>query len=151
MSLAHATRSMIDAKERELAANGVRPAERIVLSYAHPDRAFVEDLAAELAAQGIPVWWDDRIGAGQCIDDTIIEALEQAAGVVVLWSEASVKSDWVRWEAIQAMKYGKLIPVALPGLDLRDIRPPFSRLNTLAFDNRRRLCAEVERYLAGRA
>lgn len=146
MSLARATRSMIEAKEQVLAVHSLPAAGSVVLSYAHADRGFVEQLADDLSSQGIAVWWDDRIGAGEHIDETIVAALDAARTVVVLWSDASVKSEWVRWEANQALKSGKLVPVALPGLDLRDIRPPFSSLNTLAYEDRARLIAEVKRH-----
>lgn len=142
MSLSHATRSMNDASR--LWGGPVRGADRpVFLSYAHRDRSHIEALAERLGAAGYPVWWDDRIDAGERLDDEIKRALHAARAVVVLWSAHAVASPWVQWEAAQAAKHGKLIPMAVPGLDLRDIPPPYNTLNTLWLSERDRLMAAL--------
>ncbi len=130
MSLAKASRSMNSAiDEMRLASAFAMP--RVFISYARPDRERVEALTTRLKSQGYIVWWDDEIVPGEFFDERISEAIDAAHAVVVLWSKHSYKSRWVRWEATQGLRSGKLIPVLANGLDLRDIRPPFNDLDTL--------------------
>ncbi len=144
MSLANAARCMNLALDdlrgepqgdlqpgREMPAD-TAGAARVFISYAHADLRIVRRFAAVVAAAGYDVWWDARIEAGDAFEAKIVEAMAAAVAVVVLWSDRSITSSWVKWEANQALKQKKLIPLAAPGLDLRDIRPPFSDLNTLA-------------------
>ncbi len=125
MSLAKAAKSMNNAMEK------LQTGRSVFISYARPDRSLVEQLTNFLRSHGYVAWWDDQIKVGDYVDDRIIEALDAAIAVVVLWSDHSVRSRWVKWEANQGLKQSKLVPLAVPGLDLRDIRPPFSDLNTL--------------------
>ena len=39
--------------------------ERILISYAHEDRTFVDHLAARLAAAGVPLWYDSDLIPGR--------------------------------------------------------------------------------------
>jgi TIR domain len=47
------------------------------VSYAHADRKVVQPYVAKLRAQGLPIWWDDRIAPGtewvQAIADAIVD------------------------------------------------------------------------------
>ena len=85
----------------------------LFLSYAHQDIGQAETLAQLLEANGLTVWWDRRMVAGDKINDVIDEELEKAKGIIVLWSRISVKSDWVRGEASTAQELGKLIPIKI--------------------------------------
>jgi len=85
----------------------------LFLSYAHQDIGQAETLAQLLEANGLTVWWDRRMVAGDKINDVIDEELEKAKGIIVLWSRISVKSDWVRGEALTAQQLGKLIPIKI--------------------------------------
>jgi hypothetical protein len=103
---------------------------QIFLSYAREDRAFAETVAAWLEVQGWSVWWDRRLLPGSEFDDEIAAALDAASVVVVLWSEASVRSNWVRAEAASAADRGVLVPAALAvGVNLP---LEFRRLHTVA-------------------
>jgi len=62
------------------------------------------------ASEGWTVWWDRTILPGQVFDEVIRAALESARCLVVLWSEASVGSDWVKEEASRAKERGVLVP-----------------------------------------
>jgi hypothetical protein len=117
----------------------------VFISYARPDIALVEQVAATLKLHGFRAWWDGHIEIGAEFEARIERAMAAAVAVLVIWSEASVKSDWVKWEANQAVKQGKLVPLAPDGFDLRDIRPPFNGLNTLPLGNDARLIDEVSR------
>ena len=84
----------------------------IYISYAKEDRVLAEKLAADLEAAGYTVWWDHRdLAPGVDWQREIRHQLSAATAVVALWSQASVKSDWVRTVASMALADGKLIPV----------------------------------------
>jgi hypothetical protein len=85
----------------------------LFLSYAHQDIRSAETLAELLEANGLTVWWDRRMVPGDRINDVIDEQLEKAKAVIVLWSQTSVKSDWVRGEAQTAQDLTKLVPIKI--------------------------------------
>jgi hypothetical protein len=85
----------------------------IFISYARPDRERVRQMAAALEQRGWSVWWDHEIPPGRNFDDVIEEALAEARCVVVLWSQASTASGWVRNEASEAMQREVLIPALI--------------------------------------
>lgn len=91
----------------------------IFLSYASEDRDRVRSLVETLEAEGWSIWWDPEIHAGRRFDKVIEEQVNKASCVVVAWSEASVKSDWVRDEANEGRERQILAP-----LRLDDVRPP---------------------------
>jgi hypothetical protein len=64
------------------------------------------------------VWWDRKIAAGETFDQAIERELEAAKSVVVLWSENSVRSEWVRNEAAAASERGVLVPVMIDRVKL---------------------------------
>jgi len=57
------------------------------------------------------VWWDRNIKAGQAFDEVIERELEAANNIVVLWSQASIASEWVKNEAAVAAQRRVLVPV----------------------------------------
>lgn len=87
----------------------------VFLSYARADQARAARLAAVLAGGGLDVWWDARIEGGAEFAEAIRVALDRAEAVVVLWSRASVGSDWVRDEAATGRDRRRLVPVSLDG------------------------------------
>src|SRR5215207_8906156 len=99
----------------------------IFISYARSDKAKAERLAESLAKQGWVVWWDRDILPGQSFDVTIEEALNSAGCIIVLWSKASVSSDWVKTEAEEGRKRRVLIPALI-----EDVKIPleFRRIQT---------------------
>ena len=59
------------------------------------------------------MWWDRQIQTGRDYQTAIEEAIEAARCVLVLWSTASVNSDFVRAEADVGKERGVLLPVRL--------------------------------------
>jgi hypothetical protein len=89
----------------------------IFISYASQDRSRAQTLAQGLGALGWSVWWDREIPLGKSFDEVIEKELKEARCAVVLWSAASVASEWVRNEASEAKRRGILIPVFLDAVE----------------------------------
>jgi adenylate cyclase len=85
----------------------------IFVSYARADRQRVAPLVAALEAKGFSVWWDPEIVGGQEFDALITRELEAAKAAIVVWTQASVNSRWVRGEARIAADRGVLVPVQI--------------------------------------
>lgn len=77
------------------------------------DRA--RQLAAIIAASGYSVWWDRGLLPGDAYSDVIEDELDCADAVIVLWSETSRQSHWVRDEAAVGRDRNRLVPIALDG------------------------------------
>ena len=90
----------------------------VFVSYARTDRGRVQPLVRAIEAQGFSVWWDAHIAAGQEFDERIAQELQGASCVLVVWTEASVASRWVRGEARDAADRGVLLPVRFGGVQL---------------------------------
>lgn len=85
----------------------------VFLSYARADHPRAEWMAAALRSLGFSVFWDRDIPAGSTWDRVLEEQLASVRCVLVLWSAHSVGSDWVKIEAAEANRVGKLLPVLL--------------------------------------
>ena len=64
----------------------------VFLSYSRADRQKAQQVAAALEEDGLTVWWDKVLKAGQTYDEVTEGMLRNADVVVVLWSTVSVKS-----------------------------------------------------------
>src|SRR5262245_50729232 len=102
----------------------------IFVSYAKADRSLASKLVAMLEAKGWKVWWDTGLAIGDDFRNEIMTELGRARAVIVIWTDASIKSDWVRSEAGRAQADRKLIPVKLEHLTYKDLPPPFDVLHT---------------------
>jgi tetratricopeptide (TPR) repeat protein len=87
----------------------------VFLSYVREDADKARAIAAALERSGNSVWWDARMKGGAEYSAEIEAALRAAEKVVVLWSERSVASAWVRDEAAAGRDRGRLVPVKLDG------------------------------------
>lgn len=85
----------------------------IFLSYSRADRPRAELIAHALEEEGLTVWWDKILKAGQTYDEVTEGMLRDAKVVVVLWSEVSVKSKWVRTEATLGERTSTLVPAMI--------------------------------------
>lgn len=93
----------------------------IFVSYASEDLERVKPLVAAFEEKGWSVWWDRELIAGPSYEDKIEEALDEALSVVVVWSNQSVKSQWVRTEAHEGMERKILVPLLID-----DVKPPLA-------------------------
>lgn len=85
----------------------------IFVSYCHEDKAKAEKLAHLFESQGWSVFWDKSIPPGKAYDKFINDELEKAQCIVVLWSQMSVASDWVKEEATRGIRRSKLVPILI--------------------------------------
>lgn len=90
----------------------------IFISYASEDRARVRPLAEALMARGFNVWWDRSLAAGQDYTAIIERELKNAKAVIVVWTQSSASSTFVRDEAGRARDDGRLVPVILDRIDI---------------------------------
>ena len=86
---------------------------KVFLSYEREDAARAASIAGALQKAGHEVWWDRQIKGGAQYSNEIEKALGRAEAVVVLWSERSIQSPWVRDEASAGRDNGRLVPVKL--------------------------------------
>jgi hypothetical protein len=112
----------------------------IFISYSKPDRDKVVMLAAYLESEGWTVWWDKNLNPGDTYRDDIMRELVAARAVIVLWTQNSIKSDFVRAEAGRAKADGKLIPVKEGDVAYGDIPLPFGEMRTEDLAKRARCC-----------
>ncbi len=85
----------------------------IFISYASSDREKAKILADVLGRQGWSVWWDREIPPGRSYEEVIDENLNAAKCVLVLWSKASVSSQWVKNEASDGLERNILVPALI--------------------------------------
>lgn len=104
------TPSDLEQRDPERAPGGT-----LFFSYARADQARVLPIIRALEASGHDVWWDGLIESGARFAQQTEQALENAAAVVVVWSEHSVTSHWVTDEATSARHRNVLIPVSIDG------------------------------------
>jgi TIR domain len=106
--------------------------KEIFLSYSRLDSSTVQALAAVLEEKGLSVWIDrSGIEEGDAYDTQIEDAIAQTRVVIVVWSQHSVKSHWVRAEAAYALGKHKLVTIAID-----KSAPPlqFHHIQTIDFD-----------------
>jgi class 3 adenylate cyclase len=102
---------------------------RVFISHAHKDRNFIEkELTRVLPRYGIETWCSgDDIPGGENWVRAIYSGLQDSAGVIVVVSENSAASDWVRQELDYAVSdtrmHGRIIPVALDETPMSAVHP----------------------------
>ena len=103
----------------------------LFLSYKAEDRSRVAPLVQALEEDGLSVWWDAHIGAGDTWRETILRHLEAARAVIVVWSRRSVgpKGEFVRDEATRAKRRGTYLPIRID-----KVEPPLGFGETQALD-----------------
>lgn len=89
----------------------------IFLSYSRADREQVLPIIEALEAEGYSVWWDGLLKGGDRFLQVTEKALETSDIVLVMWTQTSVASDWVRDEATRGRDRQCLISVSLDGCE----------------------------------
>lgn len=85
-----------------------------------------EALVTALQRAGFAVWWDvAEIPPGVDWSQYLADQVSAAPCVLVLWSQASVQSKWVRFEAEIALRRGVMLPVLIDEIEMP---APFSRV-----------------------
>ena len=104
-----------------------------LISHNNADKNAAREIAIYLAADSIPFWFDEwEIKAGDSIVGKVEEALSSCSHFLLLWSNHSSRSDWVRRELRAALANAietespRIVPVKLDDAQLpellRDIR-----------------------------
>ena len=92
----------------------------IFVSYAREDHDWVSLFTSRLReVGGWDIWWDLKLLPGEQFDDAIEKALGKARCVIVIWSQHSIDSRWVRSEAREGAQKGTLVP-----LRIESVTPP---------------------------
>ena len=95
-------------------------AKDIFVSYAREDKHRVAPLVEAFRRDGWKVFWDLETPFGRSWMDVIGRELDNCRAVIVIWTNKSVTSQYVKEEAITAKNHGKLLPVLFD-----DVEPPF--------------------------
>ncbi len=90
----------------------------IFISYTEQDRERVRPLVRALEAAGYSVFWDLEIPVGREWAEFVEEQISHAKDVIVVWSEKSVQSRWVKLEANDAWEQDKYIGVVIDEVNL---------------------------------
>jgi tetratricopeptide (TPR) repeat protein len=118
----------------------------IFISYSKQNPRPTRDVAAFLESKGYTVWWDTDLKAGERFRDVIQRELNAAKVVIVIWTPASIDSDWVVAEAEHARQQRKLIPLRTKDLDVSKIPQPYgTTYHTAVVDDRAAILAAVGR------
>lgn len=89
--------------------------DEIFVSYSRKDRLSADLIAHHLEERGFAVWWDYKLLPGDDFAEEIELYIKRSSAVIVLWSESSTSSRFVKSEARLAQKLTKYIPVSIDG------------------------------------
>lgn len=100
-----------------------RPEGLVFVSYAHEDQRRVEPLV-KLLSEHFNVWWDQEIELGELWRQSLMDKLDAARCIVVVWTVNSVGRDFIWSEIDRVKERGIVVPVKLdqharipPGFD----------------------------------
>jgi hypothetical protein len=93
---------------------------QVFICYSRKDEDFVVKLRNNLKSREVPVWYDGDIPPGENFDKAVEKALKECTHILVILSQSSVDSDWVRGEWLSALDEKKIVvpilytPCAMP-------------------------------------
>lgn len=117
----------------------------VFISYAHENKSIASELARHLESLGHSVWWDAALLASDDFNDVIASALTRARAVIVIWTPASVRSNFVRDEARFALQRGKLVSVKMPEMTYDQLPFGFQGQHTDDIGSWERIVMAVQR------
>ncbi len=88
----------------------------IFISYAHEDQERVRPIVEELEKRNWRVFWDRKIPVGENYYDYISKKLDNLHCVLVIWSQHSLLSNWVKQDAEEGNRRKILVPLMLDGV-----------------------------------
>jgi hypothetical protein len=88
------------------------------ISYKSEEREWASKLSGFLGANGISVWWDRELYAGENYSIKISAELRAASAVIVVWSPRAAESEYVLAEAHYARSKQKLVCTVIEPMDL---------------------------------
>ena len=94
-------------------------AEAIFISHATADKDFVRVLVRQLKQKGFEVWHQDEMAVGRNYMAEIDARLDSCKAGIVVWSRASVSSEYVIAEANRLRERRRLVPVYI-----EECKPP---------------------------
>jgi hypothetical protein len=109
----------------------------VFISYSKQHARLTRDLASDLGAKGLTVWWDTDLLAGESFRQRIIQELHDCRAAIVIWTPQSLTSDYVVSEAERARKAGKLIQVRTQEVDPSELPPPFDTSHASLISDRK--------------
>jgi hypothetical protein len=90
--------------------------EKIFIAYSREDREYASHLASELVKRGLSPWIDDQIVVGADWLQNLEENITSSSAIIVIMTEDSRESEWVRRELGFAMQLNKpIFPILLEG------------------------------------
>ncbi|MGH9854079.1 MAG: TIR domain-containing protein [Blastocatellia bacterium] len=91
------------------------------LSHSSKDKPVASRLVDDSEAAGFSVWFDrDNLRGGDPLIQELQDALSKSKSLILLWSKAASKSEWVdaEWQAAYYLKK-RIVPCLLDGTPLR--------------------------------
>ena len=98
----------------------------VFISYARANAREARAIEHALKGVGFKVWRDDALPANRAFSEVIEERLLAAKAVLVIWSQAAARSQWVRSEADRARIDEKLVQVCI---DDTPLPMPFDQIH----------------------
>lgn len=117
----------------------IRPAgpAQAFISYSWQDEDIARKISVGLRKAGLRVWFSaDAVLPGDDLFTETADALDRSDAMVVILSEESLGSPWMRYETSVGMTNGRfakrVVPVILPPMRLQDIPWPLSMVQGLS-------------------
>lgn len=117
----------------------------VFISHSKRDNLCAKKIKDRLSAKGIRVWFDeDELKPGDSILSSIENGLKRVDHLVVLLSDSSVRSEWVKVEIEAAFLKKIIIPIYLPCLKNKEEVPlTLRRIKRISCDGNSNKCDEV--------
>lgn len=109
---------------------------KVFISHSSKDKPFVRKLKRDLELNYIESWLDeDELLPGDSLIEKLNSALKSSTHLMIILSPNSVKSDWVKYELENALKYveeetlSKIIPIHYRKCKIPDVLKPILNID----------------------